>query len=211
MCLLNLWPQYGNSFSYWNFFFFWKCLQTESLTNFMKIHSIIRRICKIVKSNYYLHGVCLLWMTQLPFSGLFMTSFWKVCWENSSFIKVRREWRVLYVKTNVHFWSYLTQFLEWEIFRTKVVKKLKIYILFEITVLFFKKHAIDEIMWKNIVELDRSQLTVWRVRIACGYLRLQTQNFGICEIIAFLLQQCLHKCTSVLRDTFFACLVVKIK
>jgi hypothetical protein len=28
-----------------------KCLQTESLTNFIKIRSVIRCICKIVKSH----------------------------------------------------------------------------------------------------------------------------------------------------------------
>jgi len=43
-----------------------KCLQTESLTNFIRIHSVIRCICKIVKSDYHLQHVCLLGMAQLP-------------------------------------------------------------------------------------------------------------------------------------------------
>jgi hypothetical protein len=34
------------------------------------------------------------------------------------------------MKTNVHFWSYLTQiFLEWEMFQTNVVEKNETYIL----------------------------------------------------------------------------------
>ena len=44
-----------------------KCLlQTESSKNFIKIHSVIQCILKIVKSDYYLHYVCPLGMAQLP-------------------------------------------------------------------------------------------------------------------------------------------------
>jgi len=32
---------------------------------------------------------------------------------------------------------------------------------------FSENSAVYEIMWKNIVELDRSQMTIWRVHIAC--------------------------------------------
>jgi len=33
---------------------------------------------------------------------------------------------VLYMKTNIHFWSYRAHiFLEWKMFRTKVVEKLE--------------------------------------------------------------------------------------
>jgi hypothetical protein len=31
---------------------------------------------------------------------------------------------------------------------------------------FFENRAICEIMWKNIVEPDRPQLTIWRMRIS---------------------------------------------
>jgi len=43
-----------------------KCLQNESLTNFIKMHSVIRCICKVVKIYSYLHHICLLDMTHLP-------------------------------------------------------------------------------------------------------------------------------------------------
>ena len=29
-----------------------------------------------------------------------------------------------------------------------------------------KNRAVDEIMWKNIVQRDRPQITIWRMRIA---------------------------------------------
>jgi len=33
---------------------------------------------------------------------------------------------------------------------------------------YFKKNrTICQMMWKNIVEPDRSQMTVWRMRISC--------------------------------------------
>jgi len=71
---------------------------------------------------------------------------------------------MIYVKTTVHFLSSLTQFfLEWEMFETEAVEKIKTHILFSITFLFFfnkENHAIYEIMWKNIVEPGRPQMTI---------------------------------------------------
>jgi len=32
---------------------------------------------------------------------------------------------------------------------------------------FFENRAVYERMWKNILELDRPQMTVWHTRIAC--------------------------------------------
>jgi len=43
-------------------------------------------------------------------------------------------------------------------FQTKGVDEIKIHILCSITV--FKNSTVYEIMWKNIVELDRPQMTV---------------------------------------------------
>jgi len=62
------------------------------------------------------------------------------------------------MKTNIHFWSYLTQFfLEWEMFLKKVVEKIKKHILyiFNNFFFFFANHAVYDIMWKNNVNLGR--------------------------------------------------------
>jgi len=32
---------------------------------------------------------------------------------------------------------------------------------------FFLNHGVYEIRWKDIVDLERPQLTIWRMRIAC--------------------------------------------
>jgi hypothetical protein len=39
-----------------------------------------------------------------------------------------------------------------------------------------ENHAFYEIMWKNIVELDRPQMTIWRMRIACWIRKVHTHN-----------------------------------
>ena len=51
-------------------------------------------------------------------------------------------------------------FLEWEMFQTEAVEKIKIRILCFIT--FFPKILPFEIMSKNVVKPDRSQMTIWR-------------------------------------------------
>jgi hypothetical protein len=75
---------------------------------------------------------------------------------------------------------------------------MKTHFLFPVT-LFFKNRAIDEIMWKNIVEPDRSQMTD-SMESAHGMLETKGYKHTLLEcviLIAFLLQQWLHKCTSV--------------
>jgi hypothetical protein len=73
---------------------------------------------------------------------------------------------VLYVTTNTYFRSYLAHcFLEWKVFRTKVVKKLETHFVFNI---FFplENRAVYEIMLENMVQPGRPQMRIWRMRIA---------------------------------------------
>jgi hypothetical protein len=70
------------------------------------------------------------------------------------------------MKTTIHFLSYLIQsFLEWEICQIRVVEEIKTHILCSIT--FLKNHAFYEIIWKNIVEPGRPQMTICYKHIAC--------------------------------------------
>jgi len=50
-------------------------------------------------------------------------------------------------------------------FQTKLVEKIKTHFVFRN--FFFENRAIYEIMWKNIVQRCRPQMTIWRMRIAC--------------------------------------------
>jgi len=102
------------------------------------------------------------------------------------------------MKTNLIFWSYLAHFffLEWKVFRTKFVEKIEARVLYSIT--FSGSRAVYEIMWKNIAERGRPQMTIWRMRIAywvpkatntntlhAGYLRLQTLAHKVCDLLPF--------------------------
>jgi hypothetical protein len=112
------------------------------------------------------------------------------------------------MKINIHL-SYIARFfLEWEMFRTKVVKKIKTHTLYVIT--FLKNCAFYEIRCKNIVELDRPQMTTWRMRISC---RIQKTTSPHSEYIilylfmAFPLQQWLHERALVLSYTYIVCIM----
>jgi len=63
-------------------------------------------------------------------------------------------------------------------------------------------------MWKNIVEPGRPQVTIWRMRIACGIPKAKNTLSEYVILIAFTLQQWMHeRSSSMLRYTYFACLV----
>jgi len=73
---------------------------------------------------------------------------------------------------------------------------------------FSKSGAVIEVMWKYMVELDRCQMTIWRMRIACWVHRATNTHSQYVIIIAFPLQQLLHECPSMLRYTCISCIVV---
>jgi hypothetical protein len=66
------------------------------------------------------------------------------------------------MKTYVHLWEYLDEFfLEWEMFQTKVVETVKTHFMFNS--FFFsssENRAVCEIIWKNMVQSDRPQMTI---------------------------------------------------
>jgi hypothetical protein len=63
------------------------------------------------------------------------------------------------MKTCVYLWQCLAEFLlEWEMFQAKVVEKIRTHILCSVT--FAENRAVCEIMWINVVQLDRPQMTI---------------------------------------------------
>jgi hypothetical protein len=53
-------------------------------------------------------------------------------------------------------------------FQREAVEKIKIYILCTITPPPPPENgAVYEIMWKNVIESDKAQMAIWRVRVAC--------------------------------------------
>ena len=112
----------------------------------------LRPFAKLLKANISFGHVCLSvrlhGTTRLSLDGfswnLILEYFSKICRENSSFINIWQEKRVLYV----NFWSCLAQlFLEWEIFQTNVVEKIKTHIL--CSFFFSENRDVYEIMRKK--------------------------------------------------------------
>ena len=78
---------------------------------------------------------------------------------------------------------------------------------FVLSNVFFRKSVVYGIMWKNNVEPDRPQMTVWRTRIACWIPKATNAHSQYVILIAFLLEQWLHAVASMLRHMDIACLV----
>jgi hypothetical protein len=61
------------------------------------------------------------------------------------------------MKAYVHLWYLAEFFIKWEIIYTKFVDKIKTYFMFNN--LFSENRAVYEMMQKNVVQLDRPQIT----------------------------------------------------
>ena len=96
-------------------------------------------------------------------------------------------------------------------FQIKVVEEIKTHVLCSVT--FFLNRGVYEIRWKDIVELERPQLTLWRMRIACWITEAthtHTHTHTHTEYvmpIAFRRQQWLLERSSTLPYTYIASIV----
>jgi len=77
---------------------------------------------------------------------------------------------------------------------TKVVEKIKTHIF---------NRAVYEIIWKNVVQPGRPQITIWRMRIACRITKAINIHPDYILLIVFLLKQWLHECSSMLLASTF--------
>ena len=81
-----------------------------------------------------------------------------------------------------------------EMRQTQVLEKIKTHILSSVT--FFpplENRAVYEIMWKNIVEVGRPQMTIWRIHIACCIRNATNLHSKYVVLTAFSRQQWLHE------------------
>jgi hypothetical protein len=89
--------------------------------------------------------------------------------------------------------------------QTKVLEKIKTHLKFNN--FFPENRAVNKIMWKNMVEPDRPQMTVWRMRTACWIPQTTTTLREFVILIAFPVQQWLHEHALLLHCTSIACIV----
>jgi len=74
-------------------------------------------------------------------------------------------------------------------FQTKVVDNIKTHIILCLTTFFSENRAVCEITWKNIVEPDKTQMTILRMRISCWILKATKTHSAYVVLLAFTLQQ----------------------
>ena len=113
------------------------------------------------------------------------------------------------MKTNIHFWSYRAHFfLEWKLFPTKVVEKIKTHILCSVT--FFRKSCR---LWDKVEKYCRTGQAT-DDKMAHAHCMLDTQGYKhtlrICNIYWFFSteKKWLLERYSVLRYKYTACLSV---
>jgi hypothetical protein len=88
-------------------------------------------------------------------------------------------------------------------FQAKFAEKIKTHILCSVIPppLSKKNCAVYEIIWENIVERGRPQMTVRRMRIAYCILKATNTHSEYVITLAFPLQKSLHERASMLRHT----------
>jgi len=89
-------------------------------------------------------------------------------------------------------------------FQTNLVEKIETHILCTLN-FFFEHCAVYEIMWKNVVQRGKPQMTIWRMRIACWIPKAINPHTGCVILITFPYEQWLHERASLLRYTHIAC------
>jgi hypothetical protein len=65
------------------------------------------------------------------------------------------------------------------------VEKIKTHVVCSITVFCFESRAVSEIMWKNIGDPGRLQMTIWRMRFACRITKVTDTHSEYVNIIFF--------------------------
>ena len=103
------------------------------------------------------------------------------------------------MNTNIQFSPHLVKFfLEWEMFHTQVVEKIKTHIL---CLIIFENRADYVTMWKYIVELGRPRMTIWRMHNAYWITKATNTRSGYVIVIAIPLQQWLQERATILRNS----------
>jgi len=71
---------------------------------------------------------------------------------------------------------------------------------------FFPKNcAIYEMMWKNMVEPERPQMTIWHMHFVCWTTEVKETHSEYVISFAFQWQQWLYECASVLYVHCLSC------
>jgi len=65
-------------------------------------------------------------------------------------------------------------------------------------------------MWKNLLESDRPQMTIWRMHISRQVPKVTNTHSEYVKLITFLPQQLWHKFVSMVGYTYVSCFVIPV-
>jgi hypothetical protein len=82
-------------------------------------------------------------------------------------------------------------------FQAKVVEKIKTHVVLQY--LFSENRAVKKIMWKNMVEADRPQMSIRRMRCTCWITKATDRHSEYVTLIALRLQRWLRERDPMLR------------
>jgi hypothetical protein len=177
---------------------------------------VLRRVCKIAKSAYKFCHVCLSVHPPTCVENSALTTDFHEIWCLNIFQKSVQKIQVALKsdETNRYFIWRSILIIPCSGLRMRNVsdkscrENQNTHFMFSNFVYFLNfKSCLYDVMWKNIVEVDRPQMTIRSMRIVC-WLPDATNTFTQYVIlIALPLQQWLHKCVSLLCYTYIACLV----
>ena len=94
-------------------------------------------------------------------------------------------------------------------FQTNVVEKLKTHFIFNNFFFFFENRAVYGIMWKDIVEPARPQMTIWGMSIACWIPKATNAYSEYIIIIAFSTATMVTRKLLSEQCTYIVCLVMQ--
>ena len=110
----------------------------------------------------------------------------KICWENSGFFKIRQEWRVIYVKTDIHFLTHLAHFLlEWQMFQTKFVEKINTHILCPVNFFYQISCCFMRQCGKLLYSTAGHRWQYGTCTLHAGHIRLQLNTLRLCNTHCF--------------------------
>jgi hypothetical protein len=190
----------------------WICIGYEFIMGFRKIAKVdylLRLACQSICLSVHPHGTIRLpldrFLLNLKFQN-FRTYVEKIQGSlKTDKNKGHFTWRPIYIFDHIS----LTSSQHEKCFRQNLYRKSQH--TFDVQWRFSENLAVYEIMWKSIVEPDRQQLKIWRMRISCWIPKAADTHSQYVIIIAFPRQQCLHEHASILRYTYIACLVLVFK
>jgi hypothetical protein len=83
-------------------------------------------------------------------------------------------------------------------------RNIKIYKIYVLSFFFYENHAVYEIMWKHIVELEKPQMKTRHMRIAWWITKATYVHTECAIIIDFPMHKWLHEHAPILRCIYMA-------